>query len=46
MNPWTRQDQLPKNSSANNASPAEVLIAYLEKSPIVQAVIRDLVNSL
>ena len=46
MNALTRQDRSSKNGSDQVASPAEVLIAYLEKSLIVQAVVRDLVNML
>lgn len=46
MDALTRQEPSCKNGSDNVTSPAEVLIAYLEKSPIVQAVIRDLVNIL
>src|SRR5258707_11267211 len=46
MSALTRQERVSKNGSENVASPAEVLIAYLAKSPIVQAVIRDLLNIL
>jgi lambda repressor-like predicted transcriptional regulator len=43
MQTFDKQDRFPKNGSLVAASAAEVLSAYLEKSPIVQAVIRDLV---
>jgi lambda repressor-like predicted transcriptional regulator len=46
MSTLTRQEQSSKNGSTSRTSPAEVLLAYLEKSPIVQAVIRDLLNIL
>src|SRR5262249_1977480 len=46
MTALTRQEQSSMNGLDNRASPVEVLLAYLEKSPIVQAVIRDLVNIL
>jgi lambda repressor-like predicted transcriptional regulator len=46
MQTSTRQDRSHKNGSEVVASPAEVLSAYLEKSAIVQAVIRDLVTIL
>ena len=43
MKASTRQDRSPKNGLTTVPS-AAVLTAYLDKSPIVQAVIRDLVN--
>lgn len=43
MQTSTRPDRSPTNSSNAVKTPAEVLTAYLEKSPIVQAAIRDLV---
>jgi lambda repressor-like predicted transcriptional regulator len=46
METSTSQEGSPENRSATGTSPAEVLTAYLEKSPIIQAVIRDLVNTL
>jgi lambda repressor-like predicted transcriptional regulator len=46
MQTATSQEGSPENRSAAGASPAEVLMAYLEKSPMIQAVIRDLVKSL
>lgn len=42
----SKQNRSPQKGSDVAPSPAEVLTAYLGKSPIVQAVIRDLVNVL
>lgn len=44
MNASTKQDRSPGRDANGVPAALEVLPAYLEKSPMVQAVIRDLLN--
>jgi DNA-binding Xre family transcriptional regulator len=46
MKTTATREKRAKNGSPTSAAPVEVLSVYLEKNPIVQAVIRDLVKIL